>query len=380
MAVSSVLTVLLFSQITWAGFFANIFLVPLLTLIALPLGLIGVTLMGVGLELGSYFLSASSLCIEVLLLCMDYVVSLTGNGMLQAVWLHPGIFIVALLAWLTFQFQGATRLGLACCFFFLFSSASPSSRSIYLNVVDVGQGTAVVIRSGNAVLLYDTGGESCTGRPVIARGFVRSLQQNGISTIDLLIVSHGDSDHAGGLAEVGKYFDVQSHYGFGGTACVPGKEISLGQNVLIQFLSGTGQRLDGSNDDSCVVSLTIFQSRILLPGDVSRSVELDLLAYRQLEVPAALLIAAHHGSNTSSGAHFIDQVAPVHMVFTTEFGHQFGHPHPAVSDRFRRRGVTLWDTGIRAGIGFEFSAHSRLSVTSTRTSLTPYWASGPPLN
>jgi len=96
-AVSSVLTVLLFSQITWAGFFANIFLVPLLTLIALPLGLIGVTLMGVGLELGSYFLSASSLCIEVLLLCMDYVVSLTGNGMLQAVWLHPGIFVVALL-------------------------------------------------------------------------------------------------------------------------------------------------------------------------------------------------------------------------------------------------------------------------------------------
>ena len=53
--------------------------------------------MGVGLELGSYFLSASSLCIEVLLLCMDYVVSLTGNGMLQAVWLHPGILIVALL-------------------------------------------------------------------------------------------------------------------------------------------------------------------------------------------------------------------------------------------------------------------------------------------
>ena len=247
-------------------------------------------------------------------------------------------------------------------------------------MVVVGQGTAVVIRSGNAVLLYDTGGESFTGRPVIERGFARWLQQNGISTLDLLIVSHGDSDHAGGLVEVGKYFDVQSHCGFGGTACVPGKEISLVQNVLIQFLSGTGQRLDGSNDDSCNVSLTIFQSRILPPGDVSRSVELDLLAYRQLEVPAALVIAAHHGSKTSSGAHFIDQVAPVHVVFTTEFGHQFGHPHPAVSDRFRRRGATLWDTGIQAGIGFEFSANSRLSVTPTRTSLTPYWASGPPLN
>lgn len=379
-AVSSVLTLLFFSQITWAGFFANIFLVPLLTLIALPLGLIGVTLMNIDLELGSHFVSASSLCIEILLKGMDYLVSLTGNGMLQAVWLHPGIFIMALVAWLAFQFRGAIRFGLVSFFFLLFSSASPNSSSIDLQVVDVGQGTAVVIRSGNTVMLYDTGGESFTGRPVIERGFVRWLRQNGMSTIDLLIVSHGDADHAGGLAEVGKYFDIQSHYGFGGTACVPGKEISLGQNVLIQFLSGTGQRLESSNDDSCVVSLTIFQSTILLPGDVSRSVELDLLAFRQLPVPPALLIAAHHGSNTSSGAHFIDQVAPIHAVFTTEFGHQFGHPHPAVRDRFRRRGVTLWDTGLHSGIGFEFSANNRLSVTPTRTSLTPYWASGPPVN
>ena len=379
-ALSSVLTLLFFSQVTWVGFFANIFLVPLLTLIALPLGLIGVTLMGVGLELGSYFLSVSSLCIEVLLRGMDYVVSLTGDGMLQVLWLHPGIFIMALIAWLTFQSQGAIRLCLACCFFFTFSSASPNSSSIYLQVADVGQGTAVVIKSGNAVMLYDTGGEGFTGRPVIERGYVRWLRQNGISTIDLLIVSHGDADHAGGLAEIGKYFDVQSHYGFSGNACVPGKEITLGQDVRIKFLSGTGQRLDASNDDSCVVSLTAFQSSILLPGDVSRSVELDLLASRQLEVPPALLIAAHHGSNTSSGAHFIDQVAPTHTVFTTEFGHQFGHPHPAVRDRFSRRGVTLWDTGVQAGIGFEFSANTRLSVTPMRTSLTPYWASGPPIN
>ena len=264
--------------------------------------------------------------------------------------------------------------------FFLFSSGSPDISRVHLQVTDVGQGTAVLIKSSNAVMLYDTSGTSFTGRPVIERGFVRWLRQNGISAIDLLIVSHGDTDHAGGLTEIGKYFDVQRHYGFGGNACVPGKEISLGHDIHIQFLAGTGHRLDSSNEDSCVISLTIFQSNILLPGDVSRSVELDLLAFRQLAAPLALLIAAHHGSNTSSGAHFIDQVVPVHVVFTTEFGHQFGHPHPAVSDRFRRRGVTLWDTGIRAGIGFEFSANSLSSVTPTRTSLTPYWASGPPLH
>ena len=379
-AVSSVLTLMFFSQITWAGFISNIVFVPLLSLIALPLGLIGLTLMGVGLQHGSHLLSASSLCVEAVLSGMDFMVSLTGDGMLQAAWLHPGIVLIALTAWLIFQFRGAIRLCFACCFFFIFSSVSLNSRSAYLQVMDVGQGTAIVIKSGTAVMLYDTGGESFTGRPMIERGFVRWLRQNGTSTIDLLIVSHGDADHSGGLAEIDTYFDVKTHYGFGGNACVPGKEISFGQDVHIQFLSGTGQRLDSSNDDSCVISLTIFQSSILLPGDISRAVELDLLAFRNLAVPSTLLVAAHHGSNTSSGAHFIDQVAPAHAVFTTEFGHQFGHPHPAVRERFRRRDVTLWDTGVQAGIGFEFLPNTRLSVTPMRTSLTPYWASGPPLN
>ena len=85
-------------------------------------------------------------------------------------------------------------------------------------MTDVGQGTALVINSREAVMLYDTGGESFTGRPVIERGFVRWLRQNGISTIDLLVVSHGDADHAGGLAEIRKHFDIQSHYGFGGNS------------------------------------------------------------------------------------------------------------------------------------------------------------------
>ena len=115
--VSSVLTVLFFSQITWLGFFANIFLVPFLTLIALPLGLVGATLVGVGLEFGSHLLSASSLCIEALLAAMDFVVSLTGHGLQSSCIPELSCPVIALL---TFQYRGVVRLCRPAFFTMLF--------------------------------------------------------------------------------------------------------------------------------------------------------------------------------------------------------------------------------------------------------------------
>lgn len=374
---SSFLTILFFAQTTWVGFFSNLLLVPLLTLVALPLGLMGVSLMAFGIELGKQGVILASLSVEVLLNVMAYVSTLTGDALLQSIWLHPGTLFIAVTTWLASRARRVVRVCLGCSLFLFFSSASPDRTQVQIDVIDVGQGTAIVIKSDDAVMLYDTGGESFTGRAAITGGFIRWLKQNGISKIDLLIVSHGDTDHAGGLAELQRHFDIASHYGFGGESCTAGKQISFGKNVQAHFISGTGQLLASRNDDSCVLGLTIFKSNVLLPGDISRSVELDLLAFRQLELPLELLIASHHGSNTSSSAHFVDHTSPTDVVFTTEFGHQFGHPHSMVKRRFSTRGIRSWDTGVQAGIRAEFRPNRPLSVTSMRHGLTAYWASGP---
>ncbi len=87
------------------------------------------------------------------------------------------------------------------------------------------------------MMLYDTGGESFTG-PVIERGFVR-WRQNGISAIDLLIVSHGDADQR-------KYANISTFRGITDLLETPvcqGKKF-VGKDVHIQFLAGTGHRLD----------------------------------------------------------------------------------------------------------------------------------------
>ena len=199
-------------------------------------------------------------------------------------------------------------------------------------------------------MLYDTGGESFTGRPVIERGFVRWLRQSGISTIDQLIVSHADSDHAGGLAEITQYFDIKSHFGFGESPAYREKKSRWDGTFTFSFI-WDGKRLDGSNDDSCVVVLTIFESHILLPGDISRTVELDLLAFKQTPVPVALLIAAHHGSSTSSGAHFMSRRPVWFLPQSLAINLDILTPRSAIG---LDKGVQVWDTGIQAGIDFEF--------------------------
>lgn len=379
-AVSSVLTVLFFSQVTWMAFFSNVLLVPALTLISLPFGLIGITLLGFDLEIGRQALFISSWSVDTLLKVMDYAGLQVGDRVLQAIWLHPGALCIAIIALLASQCRGATRVWLSCSVFLSLESVSPNDSALRVHIADVGQGTAIVITSGEAVMLYDTGGETFTGRPVVAQGLIRWLKQNGMGKIDLLIVSHGDADHAGGLFELFPHFSIGSHYGFSGEPCIAGKRIQFGRGVEVHFLSGTGQLVESRNNDSCVIALTVFNTTVLLPGDISRAREFDLLAYWGFEKPLDLLIAAHHGSNTSSGAHFIDHASPTDVVFTSRYGHQFGHPHQAVTDRFEKRSVRQWDTGIQAGISFKIAPNGDLSGTAMRHHLTPYWASGPPAN
>lgn len=377
---SSVLTIVFFSQTTWAGFFSNVILVPVLTLISLPLGLIGVLMISVGVEFGTHAVVISSLTLEGLLSIMDYGAFLAGSTLLQPVWLHPGIVAIAGATWLASRLRGPPRVLIVCSVFLSYSSENSDVNKVVVHVVDVGQGTAILIKNDDAVMLYDTGGITFSGRSIIEQGFIRWLKQSGVSTVDMLLVSHGDMDHAGGLFQVMSHFDVRSHYGFGGTSCEVGKEVEFGRVVKVQFLSGTGQLAESRNNDSCVLALYAFQSVILLLGDISRTVELDLLASGRIQPSVDLLIAAHHGSRSSSSAHFIDQVDPKEVVFTSRFGHQFGHPHPSVVNRFRRRGIRTWDTGIRAGMTFEILPNKTMRVSTMRHNLSPYWVLGPPAN
>ena len=92
-------------------------------------------------------------------------------------------------------------------------------------------------------------------------------------------MSHGDADHSAGLTDLAGRFSIHHIDGFAGKPCRPGRREWLNANVEITFLSGSGHSTVEPNADSCAVSLMVFDTRILFPGDIGSEQERDIVAY-----------------------------------------------------------------------------------------------------
>ncbi|MGB1271667.1 MAG: DNA internalization-related competence protein ComEC/Rec2, partial [Endozoicomonas sp.] len=172
-----------------------------------------------------------------------------------------------------------------------------------INVLDVGQGLSVLIRTRNHVLLYDTGDRFSDQVTAADRVIFPALASVRVRHIDRVIISHGDRDHAGGLATLSDRLgplDVWSGSpipDFTGTvrACIAGAHWDW-DGVQFQVLAGGGYAK--SNESSCVVKVLAGNDSVLLPGDISARVERRLIAMG-IDLSARTLLAAHHGSRHS---------------------------------------------------------------------------------
>jgi competence protein ComEC len=221
-------------------------------------------------------------------------------------------------------------------------------------VIDVGQGTAILIRTAGHTVLYDTGAafaDSDAGERVV----VPYLRASGVGELSGVIISHDDSDHSGGLRSVLR--DLQTGWLL---HALPAGSVLL-HDVPVQRRCARGQRWqwDGvqfailnpppaafaqanrrDNDFSCVLKVSTGRYSLLITGDAERRGELELLE-SGMDVGATVLLAGHHGSLTSSMAEFVARVRPQHVVFTVGYRNRFGHPHPQVIARFRELGSNM---------------------------------------
>ncbi len=246
-----------------------------------------------------------------------------------------------------------------------------------LTILDVGQGLSVVLRTRNHSLLYDTGARFGprfdAGNAVV----VPYLRHQGIDSLDMLIVSHGDNDHIGGMRAVLSGLPVGLRLTSvpdkvpEASSCVAGDQWEW-DGVRFLLLSPRKAHPPEHNNASCVVKVLGRSGSALLTGDIEREIEDELVAHFGQWLQSDVLLVPHQGSKTSSTVQFVDRVAPDIAIVAAGYRNRYGHPAEAVVDRYRDRGIRLFNTARDGAVTVRL-AKGIIATESYRVSQRRYW-------
>lgn len=260
--------------------------------------------------------------------------------------------------------------------------------------LDVGQGDGIFLEQEGWNLLVDCG--SSQNKNLGEYSLVPFLKSRGITSLDTVVITHGDKDHISGIQyllenpetgirmkqllmpEAGKgeeiYEKLEEQAGRNGIQTVyigRGDRIAASGGVEMEEMKektgnmgvnkGRGEpqieclypseetRCRDRNDQSAVLLLTYGRFRLLLTGDLEAAGERELIERGEL-MPVTILKAGHHGSATSSGMEFLEEVSPAETILSYGEGNRYGHPDRQVVARLKECGSGIWETAKAGAI------------------------------
>jgi len=378
------LLLVLFQQVSLVSPVANALAIPLVSFVITPLALAGAVLaFDWVLELGHAIL-------DILMLTLEWLAALPSAVWHQhapLAWTVP--LALAGIAWMLLPRGFPARwLGVPLVLpLFAVSPPSPGAGELWITVLDVGQGLAVLARTEKHALLYDSGPAFNAFSDSGSRVILPYLRGEGIDSLDALVVSHDDRDHSGGAGSVLEAMSVgllwsslsPDHVLLSANAwrvpCVAERKWHW-DGVSFEFLHPHVETPSGrtarANNRSCVLRIEAPAGRVLLTGDIERAAERELLQRVPALLPAEALLVPHHGSGSSSTPEFVKQVAPRHAVFAVGHRNRFGHPREDVLARYREAGSGLLRTDTGGAIQLRF-APGNLRVDAERVRARRYW-------
>jgi competence protein ComEC len=242
--------------------------------------------------------------------------------------------------------------------------AQPSApgRGFWVTAFDIGQGNALLIETPSFRLLYDTGPAYSAAADGGSRVILPYLRARGIDTLDAVVISHSDIDHAGGARSLMKTMDI----GWVASSLPAGHALRDARHV--DCVAGQGWRRDGvqfeflhplvsdtdvakPNARSCTLKISAGNYAVLLTGDIEAPQERALLQRAAEQLRADVLLAPHHGSGTSSTPAFLDAVAPKIALFQVGYRNRYRHPKAEVvelrTDRSGAVSLQIDHSGIK---------------------------------
>lgn len=392
------MTVFLFGQVSQVSLLANLVAVPVVSLVLMPV-LLGSVLMMLFNE--SIALMLVDIGITVLAPLWQFLVTVGEYN--QSAQVNPlsmfnldehflFVFLVFLILLyglmhvklrIKFKAQLSAALVLAFC-----SSAfvKGQQEQWQMTVLDVGQGLAIVIIKHGRAIIYDTGAYYPSGFNMADSVILPYLHSQHIKNIDIAFISHDDNDHAGGLLTLANKVAIEqlvinapsdmvkrAYQQAEFSQCLRGMRWQW-QGLTISALHPSAENGD-KNDDSCVISISDSQHSVLLTGDISRKIEVQLVN----SMPATskgieydVLVAPHHGSKTSSSKAFINWVKPKYTVFSAGFMNRWHMPNKEVLGRYQQANIRTLNTAEDGMVEFVFKP-SKLEINTFRTDIKPYW-------
>lgn len=362
-----------FSMVSLSSTLVNLLAVPVVTFVLVPLCLLGSLLLTFDIALAKPLFSFIDLIITY---CIDFLEWIDASN-LSSFQLPEIPFLAwgfASTAGLLMLLPGLSFKKLLIPFLFLpvLSYFLPiNEKNWKINVLDVGQGLSVVVMRNHKVLIYDVGGAFPSGFNMAEAVVLPFLNKHGVKNIDTLIISHFDNDHAGSLPQLKAAIDIE-HIITTKDKCHQSLDVKW-YNLQIQSLWPPSADSQSDNDTSCVIRISDGNWTILLPGDISRAVESKLAVQQKSLIAADILIAPHHGSNTSSSNKFLWAVDAAHVVFSVGYLNRWQFPKQDVVNRYvAGTSSTLYSTAETGQITFTLS-ESQIKVETYRQELFPVW-------
>lgn len=237
------------------------------------------------------------------------------------------------------------------------------TEELTVQILDVGQGSAALIRQGDSFLLMDGGDKDYSSY------VVSYLKKEGVERLDYVIVSHYDADHLNGVVGVLNAFECkqvlapdyktdtkvyQSYLKVIEEKNIPVEHPRLGDSYTFadssfRVVCPASYSYQDANSNSLGIRLSYGDSSFLICGDCTEESEQDVL-YKGTDVHSDVYVANHHGSKYSNSEEFLQAVSPSYVIISCGRDNSYGHPGASVMLSIQKLGASLFRTDLQGVI------------------------------